>query len=79
MNIADKQLFGLAFLPVSTDYRWVKWGMYLMTVTFVVPLFSAWALISSNCAGRTKRSVVSSLVFIAYTTGNIGEYKSHER
>ncbi|EAL19236.1 hypothetical protein CNBH3350 [Cryptococcus deneoformans B-3501A] len=64
-------LLFLALLPEDDTYRWVKWGMYFMTVTFVVPLFSAWALISSNTAGRTKRSVMSSMTFIAYCTGNI--------
>ncbi|WVQ86238.1 hypothetical protein IAT38_008406 [Cryptococcus sp. DSM 104549] len=64
-------LLGVALLPVDTHYRWTKWGLYLMTVTFVIPLFSAWALISSNTAGRTKRSIVSSMTFVAYCTGNI--------
>jgi hypothetical protein len=60
-----------ALLPTDVSYRWIKWGGYLMAVTFVVGLFGAWQLISSNCAGRTKRSVVSSMTFIAYCTGNI--------
>ncbi|ODN97332.1 hypothetical protein L198_03895 [Cryptococcus wingfieldii CBS 7118] len=64
-------LLFLALLPADTSYRWIKWGMYLMTVTFVIPLFSAWALLSSNTAGRTKRSIISSMTFIAYCTGNI--------
>jgi ACS family allantoate permease-like MFS transporter len=72
------QLLGIALLPSSTAYKWDKWGLYLMAVTcqstsrslavhsFVIPMFSAWALISSNTAGRTKRSVISSTTFIAY-------------
>ncbi|GFZ45616.1 hypothetical protein JCM24511_03344 [Saitozyma sp. JCM 24511] len=72
-------LLGIALLPNSTAYKWDKWGLYLMAVTwvspvpFVIPMFSAWALISSNTAGRTKRSVISSTTFIAYCTGNIAE------
>ncbi|WRT69230.1 uncharacterized protein IL334_006214 [Kwoniella shivajii] len=64
-------LLVIALLPSDISYRWVKWGGYLMSVTFVIPLFSAWSLISSNTAGRTKRSIISSMCFIAYCTGNI--------
>ncbi|OCF56321.1 hypothetical protein L486_06263 [Kwoniella mangroviensis CBS 10435] len=64
-------LLVIALLPSDDSYKWIKWGMYLMSVTFVVSLFSAWSLISSNTAGRTKRSVISSMTFIAYCTGNI--------
>ncbi|KAK8870126.1 hypothetical protein IAR55_000696 [Kwoniella newhampshirensis] len=64
-------LLGLALLPNEDKYKWDKWGLYLMSVTFVIPMFSAWSLMSSNTAGRTKRSVMSSMVFIAYCTGNI--------
>ncbi|WVR08946.1 hypothetical protein IAU60_006005 [Kwoniella sp. DSM 27419] len=64
-------LMMIALLPSDISYRWIKWGGYLMTVTFVIPLFSAWSLISSNTAGRTKRSIMSSMCFIAYCTGNI--------
>ncbi|KAK4689702.1 MFS transporter, ACS family, allantoate permease, partial [Tremellales sp. Uapishka_1] len=84
-------LLGLALLPADVKYKWDKWGLYLCTVTFVLPLFTSCehseagppslgegfdmsdigSLISSNCAGRTKRSVLSSLSFIAYCTGNI--------
>jgi len=64
-------MLGVALLPVDVAYKWDKWGCYLITVTFVIPTFSAWALISSNTAGRTKRTVMSSMTFIAYCTGNI--------
>ncbi|WVF65393.1 hypothetical protein IAT40_000120 [Kwoniella sp. CBS 6097] len=64
-------LLVIALLPSDVSYRWIKWGGYLMTVTFVIPMFSAWSLISSNTAGRTKRSIISSTCFIAYCTGNI--------
>ncbi|KAK8864563.1 hypothetical protein IAR55_001813 [Kwoniella newhampshirensis] len=64
-------LLTIPLLPAAESYRWVKYGMYLMTATYTVCVFSAWTLISSNCVGKTKRTVVSSLVFIAYCTGNI--------
>lgn len=38
-----------------------------------MPFFSTVSLIASNCTGKTKRSVVSTICFIAYTTGNIGK------
>ena len=72
----------LALLPTTPNYRWVKMIMYwgtvvyvsgavtlaacLMCCSFTIPSFSAWALISSNTAGRTKFSVISALTFIGY-------------
>jgi len=41
------------------------------SISAAIPSFSAWALISSNTAGRTKVSVISATTFIAYCTGNI--------
>ncbi|ORY30170.1 major facilitator superfamily domain-containing protein [Naematelia encephala] len=64
-------MLGVALLPNDAAYKWDKWGCYLIIVTFVIPTFSALALITSNTAGRTKRTVMSSTVFIAYCTGNI--------
>ncbi|ORX40473.1 major facilitator superfamily domain-containing protein [Kockovaella imperatae] len=61
----------IALLPIEDQYRWPKLGCYWLTNFQVIPSFSAWALISSNTAGRTKISVLSAMVFIAYCTGNI--------
>ena len=61
----------LALLPTDPSFRWTKMVMYWFTAVFVIPTFSAWALISSNTGGRTKFSVMSALTFIAYCTGNI--------
>ncbi|KAL1384748.1 major facilitator superfamily domain-containing protein [Phyllosticta capitalensis] len=61
----------MALLPDAPEYKWVKWGMYLMTVPFVLGLFLGWTLISSNVAGRTKKTIISSATFIGYCTGNM--------
>lgn len=34
----------MSFLPNTPEYRWTKWGMYLMTVPYVLALFLAWTL-----------------------------------
>jgi ACS family allantoate permease-like MFS transporter len=37
-------LLAMALLPNTSEYKWVKWGMYLITVPFVLALFLAWTL-----------------------------------
>lgn len=64
-------LLALAFLPNTPEYRWTKWGMYFMTVPFVLALFLAWTLIPSNVAGRTKKTIISSATFLGYCVGNM--------
>ncbi|GAW12907.1 hypothetical protein ANO14919_022790 [Xylariales sp. No.14919] len=61
----------LSLLPNEPQYKWVKWGGYVMTVTSVIALFLAWTLIPSNIAGRTKRTLTSSFTFVGYCVGNI--------
>ncbi|KAI3322589.1 MFS general substrate transporter [Xylariaceae sp. AK1471] len=61
----------LSLLPNEPQYKWTKWGGYVMTVTSVVALFLAWTLIPSNVAGRTKRTLTSSFTFVGYCVGNI--------
>lgn len=61
----------MALLPNETQYKWVKWGGYFMTVPFVLALFLAWTLIPSNTAGRTKRTLTSSFTFVGYCVGNM--------
>ncbi|KAF2091306.1 MFS general substrate transporter [Saccharata proteae CBS 121410] len=62
---------GLSLLPNTGEYKWTKWGMYLMTVPFVLALFLGWTLIPSNIAGRTKKTVISSATFLGYCVGNM--------
>lgn len=60
----------ISLLPKTYDERWVRWGCYLMTVTGDLPGLMIWSLMPSNVAGRTKKSVTSSVLFTAYCVGN---------
>ena len=62
-------LLAIALLPTDVSYKWTKWGMYLIAVTFIIPTFMGWQMIPSNMAGKTKRTVCSSINFIAYCVG----------
>lgn len=64
-------MLGMALLPNTPHYKWTKWGLYLITVPFVLALFLAWTLIPSNVAGRTKKSIISSATFLGYCVGNM--------
>ncbi|KAF3059396.1 hypothetical protein GL218_04910 [Daldinia childiae] len=61
----------IALLPNEPQYKWTKWGGIFMTSPFIVSTFFAWSLIPSNIAGRTKRTVVSSITFVGYCVGNM--------
>ncbi|KAJ4489730.1 MFS general substrate transporter [Lentinula edodes] len=65
-------LLALALLPSSTDFRWIKFGMYFMTMTTNINGLLLWMHVPSNVGGRTKKSAVSSIMFIAYCVGNAG-------
>ncbi|KAK0435947.1 major facilitator superfamily transporter [Desarmillaria tabescens] len=62
---------GMALIETSVSTKWTKWGMYYMTVPFVLSLFLGWTLIPSNLPGRTKRTVTSSFTFVGYCVGNM--------
>lgn len=64
-------LLTMALLPNTAEYKWTKWGMYLISVPFVLALFLAWTLIPSNVAGRTKKTIISSSTFLGYCVGNM--------
>ncbi|KAL3422436.1 major facilitator superfamily transporter [Phlyctema vagabunda] len=64
-------LLAMALLPNDPSWKWTKWGLYLMTVPFVLALFLAWTLIPSNVAGRTKKTIISSATFLGYCVGNM--------
>lgn len=49
-------LLALSLLPNTPEYKWVKWGMYLITVPFVLALFLAWTLIPSTYAHMLRFS-----------------------
>lgn len=37
-------LLALSLLPNTEAYKWTKWGLYLMTVPYVLSLFLSWTL-----------------------------------
>ncbi|RTE80907.1 hypothetical protein BHE90_004598 [Fusarium euwallaceae] len=61
----------MSLLPNTPEHKWLKWGMFDITVVFSLSLFLGWSMITSNVAGGTKRTVVSSLTLIAYCVGNM--------
>ncbi|KAE8454107.1 hypothetical protein EG329_005030 [Mollisiaceae sp. DMI_Dod_QoI] len=64
-------LLAIALLPNTAHYKWIKWSLYLITVSFILALFLAWTLIPSNVAGRTKKTIISSATFLGYCVGNM--------
>ena len=34
----------MSLLPNTPQYKWVKWGMFLMTDVYNFPVFLAWSL-----------------------------------
>ncbi|KAF5365991.1 hypothetical protein D9758_006654 [Tetrapyrgos nigripes] len=62
---------GMSLIETREDTKWTKWGMYFMTIPFILSLFLAWTLIPSNLPGRTKRTVTSSFTFVMYCVGNM--------
>ncbi|KAL1709121.1 major facilitator superfamily domain-containing protein [Schizophyllum commune] len=63
-------MLATALLPDDPSIRWTKWGMYFMTVTGNVSGPLMWTMVPSNVAGRTKKTVMSSIMFVAYCVGN---------
>lgn len=37
-------LLVMSLLPNTDEYKWVKWGMFLMTVVFSFAIFLGWSL-----------------------------------
>ncbi|KAH9816347.1 putative transporter [Teratosphaeria destructans] len=64
-------MLAMSLVPNTAEYKWAKWGMYLLTVPFVLALFLAWTLSPSNVAGRTKKTIISSATFLGYCVGNM--------
>ncbi|ESK88825.1 major facilitator superfamily transporter [Moniliophthora roreri MCA 2997] len=63
-------MLAMALLPDELSYRWIKFGMYLMTMTVNINGLMLWLFVASNVAGRTKKSIVLSILFIAYCAGS---------
>ncbi|KAI1264399.1 MFS general substrate transporter [Xylariaceae sp. FL1019] len=62
-------LLAIGLLPSTPHYKWIKWGTYQMTATGSLPGLLIWTFAPSNIAGRTKKTVTSIVLFVAYTTG----------
>ncbi|KAJ4203428.1 hypothetical protein FSOLCH5_007733 [Fusarium solani] len=62
-------MLALALLP-KRGHLWTRWGMFLITIFGNVAGPLIWTLVPSNIAGRTKKSVTSTVLFIAYCVGN---------
>ncbi|KAK7227900.1 hypothetical protein V2G26_000070 [Clonostachys chloroleuca] len=62
-------MMALAFLP-QNDMKWTRWGMYILQVFGSLPGLMIWTFLPSNVAGRTKKTVTATVLFIAYCVGN---------
>ncbi|KAJ6513057.1 MFS general substrate transporter [Mycena sanguinolenta] len=60
----------LSLVPTTHKNLWPKWGAYFITVTSTICGALVWSMLSTNIAGRTKKSVISVVLFIAYCFGN---------
>ncbi|WWD16928.1 hypothetical protein CI109_101360 [Kwoniella shandongensis] len=63
-------LLVMGLLPMDHKYLWVKWGMFLMSVTANITGLMLWTFVPSNVAGHTKRTVTQTILFAAYCSGN---------
>ncbi|RSM02857.1 hypothetical protein CEP52_007718 [Fusarium oligoseptatum] len=62
-------MMALAFLP-KDGMKWTRWGMYILQVFGSLPGLMIWTFLPSNVAGRTKKTVTATILFIAYCVGN---------
>ncbi|KAF9883409.1 hypothetical protein FE257_003492 [Aspergillus nanangensis] len=62
-------MMALAFLP-QDSMKWLRWGMYILQVFGSLPGLMIWTFLPSNVAGRTKKTVTATIIFIAYCVGN---------
>ncbi|KAH7410564.1 major facilitator superfamily domain-containing protein [Cadophora sp. MPI-SDFR-AT-0126] len=62
-------MMAIALLP-NTGNLWLRWFLYQITTFGTLPGLLIWTFLPSNVAGRTKKSVTSALLFIAYCVGN---------
>ncbi|KAH7311398.1 major facilitator superfamily domain-containing protein [Stachybotrys elegans] len=62
-------MMALSFLPTDT-MRWTRWGMYILQVFGSLPGLMIWTFLPSNVAGRTKKTVTATILFVAYCVGN---------
>ncbi|KAK0242011.1 major facilitator superfamily domain-containing protein [Armillaria nabsnona] len=63
-------MLATALQPGDDAHLWSRWGTYFMTVTGDIAGLMIWTFVPSNVAGRTKKSVTSVVLFVAYCVGN---------
>lgn len=68
--IAFAGMIGCGVLQKQNGNLWSRWGCYLVTGTGSICGCLIWTLLPSNIAGRTRKSVISVLVFFGYCAGN---------
>ncbi|KAI0102626.1 major facilitator superfamily domain-containing protein [Nemania sp. FL0031] len=61
-------LIALGLLPTDS-MKWTRWGLYIMQATGTLPGLLIWTFVPSNVAGRTKKTVMTTVLFVAYSTG----------
>ncbi|KAI1213341.1 MFS general substrate transporter [Annulohypoxylon truncatum] len=61
----------VTILPNDPQYKWTKWAGYFITSPFITATFFAWSLVPSNVAGRTKRTLCTTITFVGYCVGNM--------
>ncbi|KAI3318913.1 MFS general substrate transporter [Xylariaceae sp. AK1471] len=61
-------LIALGLLPTDS-MKWTRWGLYIMQSTGTLPGLLIWTFVPSNVAGRTKKTVTTTVLFVAYSTG----------
>ncbi|KAL7935687.1 major facilitator superfamily domain-containing protein [Trichoderma chlorosporum] len=62
-------MLALGLLP-KEGMLWTRWGLYLMTATGRLPGLLMSTLLPSNIAGRTKKSVISIVMYVGYCVGS---------
>ncbi|KAI0883547.1 MFS general substrate transporter [Annulohypoxylon maeteangense] len=61
----------IAILPNDPQYKWTKWVAHFITSPYITSTFFAWSLVPSNVAGRTKRTLCTTITFVGYCVGNM--------
>ncbi|KAL2210225.1 MFS general substrate transporter [Sarocladium strictum] len=62
-------MMALSQLPTDS-MRWTRWAMYIMQVFGTLSGLMIWTFLPSNVAGRTKKTVTATVLFVAYCVGN---------
>lgn len=55
----------LSLVPTTKSNLWGKWGAYFITIIGQICGSLVWSMLTTNVAGRTKKSVTAIVIFIA--------------